>query len=101
MFQQPTVVTYADGTTRDVVLTQWSLGQFAQWAQRQGFGTIDLSNPGPMGIVMFRYQAYCELHRDATGPRPAFDVWDRTVSSVDPEGTPDAVDPTPQGTSEG
>lgn len=93
MYQQKATVSFIDGTEKSVVLTQWSMGQFAQWSARQGL-TVDLGNPGLMGVVMMRYQAYCELHRDPNAPRPSFDKWDMTVSEVDPEGDDEPVDPT-------
>jgi hypothetical protein len=93
VYQQKVLVHYADGTTAPVVLTQWAMGQFAQWSARQGLA-VDLSNPGLMGVVMMRYQAYCELHRDPSKPRPSFEKWDMTVSEVEPEGDDEPVDPT-------
>lgn len=92
MYQQNVTVHYIDGSSKEVVLTQWSMGQFAQWSARQGL-SINTGDPGLMGLVMMRYQAYCELHRDG-GATPSFDKWDRTVAEVDPVGEPDAVDPT-------
>lgn len=100
MYQQRVAIRYTDGTEREAVLTQWSMGQFAQWATRQGL-TVDTSNPGLMGVVMLRYQAYCEQHRDPTVARPAFDKWDLTVAEVDPLGVDEPVDPTRTAASEG
>ncbi len=95
MFSQKVTVHYTDGTEKDIVLTQWSIGQFSQFAQSKGW-KIDASDPGLMALVMLRYQAYCELHRDPTMPRPSFDRWDMTVSEVDPEDdeSDGSVDPT-------
>ena len=75
MLAQKATIHYSDGTSTDVVLTQWSIGQFAQYAQSKGW-KVDPSTPGLLGVVMVRYQSYCELHRDPTKARPAFDRWD-------------------------
>jgi hypothetical protein len=93
VYQQRVVVRYVDGTEKRVSVTQWAMGQFAQWSARQGM-SVDLGNPGLLGIVMLRYQAYCELHRDPSLPRPSFEKWDMTVSEVEPEGDDEPVDPT-------
>lgn len=93
MFAQQVVIRYADGTEKPATLTQWSMGQFAQWSIRQGFD-VDINNPGLMGVVMLRYQAYCELHRDPNAVRPSFDKWDATVAEVDPVQEAEPVGPT-------
>jgi len=94
MFAQPVTVTYTDGTVKDVTLTQWSIGQFAQFAQSRGW-TIDPASPGLLAITMLRYQAFCEIHRSPDTPKPAFDRWDQTVAEVSPvEGTDSTVFPT-------
>ena len=98
MYQQKAVVHFVDDTSKDVVLTQWSMGQFAQWASRQGL-KVDINDPGLMGVVMMRYQAFCELHRDAATV-PSFDKWDRTVAEVEPE-VSEPVDPTQPDPSDG
>jgi hypothetical protein len=93
MLAQKVTIHYVDGTDTQVTLTQWSMGQFAQYGQSKGW-TIDMQKPGLLAVVMLRYQAYCELHRDPTKPRAQFDRWDMTVAEVEPEGEPEAVDPT-------
>jgi hypothetical protein len=93
MFAQRVTITYRDGTTATTTLTQWSMSQFAVHAQAKGW-TIDLANPGLLGVTMLRYQAWCELHRDPNTPRPAFDAWDGTVDDVEPAEAPAPVDPT-------
>jgi hypothetical protein len=92
MFQQKVTVHYRDGSDKDLLLTQWSIGQFAQWASRQKLD-VDPDNPGMMAIVMLRYQAYAELMRDETGAKPSWAVWDNTVDEVEPE-EQEAADPT-------
>jgi hypothetical protein len=94
MFAQPVTVTYLDGTAQDVTLTQWSIGQFGQYAQSRGWA-IDPSSPGLMAITMLRFQAYVEVHRDPGTIKPSFDKWDQTVVDVSPvEGASGEVDPT-------
>lgn len=93
MLAQKVTIAYLDGTTADVVLTQWSMGQFAQYGQSKGWH-LDMQKPGLLAVVMLRYQAYCELHRDPTKARPTFDRWDMTVDSVDPVEEPQDVPPT-------
>jgi len=93
VYAQQVKVFFADGTEKDVVLSQWSMGQFAQWAARNSL-TVDIQNPGLLGVVMLRYQAYCELHRDPTVARPAFEKWDFTVLEVEPVNEAEPVDPT-------
>jgi hypothetical protein len=93
MYAQRVNVHYVDGTTSEVVLTQWSMGQFAQYGQTKGWN-VDLSNPGLLGLVMLRYQVYCEIHRDPNKPRPSFDKWDMTVQEVEPITDAEPVDPT-------
>jgi hypothetical protein len=99
MFAQRLTIHFTDGTTRDVVATQWSIGQFAQWAQNKGW-TIDPNNPGLLAITMLRFQAYAKLHRDPGMPRPTFDKWDMTVGEVEPV-SDGQVDPTQPGQSAG
>ena len=93
MYSQKVTVHYTDGTDTDVVLTQWSMGQFGQYAQSKGW-RVDMQDPGLLALVMLRYQAYCELHRDPTKPRATFDKWDMTVTEVEPVEEPAEVDPT-------
>lgn len=93
MYQVKATVHYVDGTTADVVLTQWSIGQFAQYASRNGL-KFDTENPGLMALVMARFQAYAELFRDPTKPRTTFDKWDLTVSEVEKLNEDEVVDPT-------
>jgi hypothetical protein len=101
MFAQKVTVHYSDGTSKDVTLTQWSIGQFAQYAQNKGW-TIDPRNPGLLSVTMLRFQAYAELHRDPATPRAQFDKWDATVAEVEPEeGSDGTVDPTPPIPSDG
>jgi hypothetical protein len=92
MFAQKVTVHYADGTSKDVTLTQWSIGQFAQYAQNKGW-KVDPASPGLLSITMLRFQAFAELHRDPTAKRPSFDAWDLTVAEVEPEAEAE-VDPT-------
>jgi hypothetical protein len=99
MYSQQALVRFVDGSERTVTLTQWSVGQFAQWSARQGL-KVDLEDPGLLGVVMVRFQAYAELHRDPTAVRPSFDKWDLTVSEVEPSGERE-VDPTQPGRSGG
>jgi hypothetical protein len=100
MYAQKVVVHFADGSEKDVTLTQWSMGQFGQWAARQGL-KVDLSEPGLMGVVMLRFQAFAELHRDPNMPRVSFDKWDLTVLEVEPSEESAEVDPTQPGQSGG
>lgn len=93
MYSQRVTVHYADGTETQTVLTQWSMGQFAQYSAKQGWA-MDMQNPGLLGVVMLRYQAYAELHRDPTKARPAFDRWDMTVSEIEPQEDPKEETPT-------
>lgn len=96
MFTQKVTVHYLDGTSKEVTLDQYSLSQFAQYANRQGW-KIDIENPGLLTLTMLRYQAWVELHRDPTSPKPQFEAWDRTVAEVTPEEAPAEVPPTPPG----
>lgn len=93
MFSQKVKVLYTDGTEAELSLTQWSMGQFGQYAQSKGW-KVDMQDPGLMAVVMLRYQAYCELHRDPTKPRAVFDKWDMTVAEVEPLEDAEPVDPT-------
>ena len=99
MLAQRVEVTYRDASTTTTTLTQWSMAQFSAHCQAKGW-VFDLASPGLLSVVMLRFQAWCELHRDP-GPRPAFDAWDATVDSVDPIEDPAPVDPTPPATSAG
>jgi hypothetical protein len=99
MFSQKVTVRFLDGTEKDVTLTQWSIGQFAQYAQNKGW-SMDPQNPGLLAITMLRFQAFAELHRDPTAARPAFDKWDFTVAEVEPQ-EDSGVDPTQPGPSGG
>ena len=100
MFQQKVAVHYRDGSTRHTTLTQWSWGQFALYCQQKSI-TYNPEEPGLVGILMLRHQAWSEMHRDPGTPRPAFDAWDVTVDSVEPLEEPAEVDPTQTATSEG
>jgi hypothetical protein len=102
MFAQRVTVEFVDGTSKEVMLTQWSIGQFAHYAQAKGWH-VDHSAPGLLAVTMLRYQAYAELHRDPTAARPVFDKWDFTVNSVDPVQKDDDgdVDPTQTAPSDG
>jgi hypothetical protein len=94
MFAQKVKVYFSDGTEQDVTLTQWSIGQFAQYAQNKGW-TVDPKSPGLLSITMLRFQAFAELHRDPSKPKVSFDKWDLTVAEVAPEEDSDGVvDPT-------
>jgi hypothetical protein len=94
MFAQKVAIHFVDGTEKSVTLTQWSIGQFAQYAQNKGWN-IDPQNPGLLAVTMLRFQAFAELHRDPNKPKVQFDKWDMTVSEVEPEeGNDGAVDPT-------
>lgn len=95
MYLQRVLVTYLDGTTKEVACTQWALGQFAQYANRQGW-KVDIQNPGLMSLPMLRFQAFAELHRDVNAPKVAFDKWDLTVSDVSPVEEENTPDPTQQ-----
>jgi hypothetical protein len=101
MFQQAVTVTYRDGTTEDIVLDQWSIGQFGTYCTIKGW-KFDSKDPGMMAITMLRYQAFAEKHRDSK-TKVTFDAWDATVRDV--SGTPGAevietVDPTNPATPE-
>ena len=101
MFSQPVTVTSTDGTVREVTLTQWSIGQFAMYAQSRGW-KIDPASPGLLAITMLRFQAYAELHRAPDKARPPFERWDQDISDVSPvEGATSDVDPTRQAPSGG
>lgn len=93
MYSQKVTITYQDGSRADAVLTQWSMGQFAQYASSKGW-KVDLRDPGLLSLVMLRYQAYCEIHRDPNKPRASFDKWDMTVQEVEPLDDPEQADPT-------
>jgi hypothetical protein len=100
MFEQRVAVHYRDGTEKEAVLTQWSVGQFGQWSMRQGFN-IDPANPGLASILMLRFQAFAELHRGVNGATPSFPTWDLTVTEVEPLDEEQEADPTQTGTSVG
>lgn len=97
MFTQKVAIQYLDGSSKEVTLDQWSIGQFAQYATRQGW-SIDMEKPGILAVTMLRFQAWAQLHRDISGTRPGFDIWDRTVIEVSPLEEPEEVDPTQTGT---
>jgi hypothetical protein len=99
VFAQQVTIHYADGTEKVVTLTQWSIGQFAQYAQKQGW-KVDPQSPGLLSITMLRFQAYAELHRDPNTPRAAFDKWDMSVLEVSPVTEPEIEDPTQTAPSE-
>ena len=96
MYQQRVTVTFVDETSKEVTLTQWGMSVFAQYANKQGWN-VDLQKPGLMAVVLLRYQAYAEMHRDPQGARPTFERWDMTVADVSPLEEPAEVDPTVQG----
>lgn len=99
MFRQPVSVTYRDGTVEEVVLDQWSIGQFGTYCTVKGW-KFDSKDPGMMAITMLRYQAYAEKHRDQK-MKPNFDIWDATVVEVSStEGEAVVVDPTNPATPE-
>lgn len=86
-------VEYLDGTTETVEATQYEHGQFERWAFRQGYTAPPKRNVYELlPTVAHRYWAWAGKFRDVE-PRPAFEVWDKTVGKVDLEDT-DAVDPT-------
>lgn len=93
MFQQNVTVHYVDGSQKGVTLDQWSIGQWSAYASKMGWN-LDPNQPGMLAILMLRFQAYAELHRDVNGARPAFDIWDRTVREVEPQDEPQEADPT-------
>ena len=81
MFRQRVTVHYVDGTITEVTLTQWSIGQFSQYAAAKGW-KVDPHNPGLLAVTMLRFQAFAELHRDPQKPKVPFDRWDMTVDEV-------------------
>lgn len=93
---QKLTVNFLDGTVKEVVATQWSMGQWAVFCSRQGI-KFDLEDPGLLMLVMLRYQAWAEIHRvkGAGTVVPSFDVWDMTVDEVT---TVESVDVFPTGT---
>lgn len=93
MFTQRVTVHYVDGTTHELVLDQWSIGQFAAYATKMGW-QMDMEKPGILAVLMLRIQAWAQLHRDPAMPRPQFEAWDRTVSEVEPTEESEQVDPT-------
>ncbi len=95
MYSQRLAVVYADGTQTEVTVTQWAFAQWAAYASGKGF-KFDLSNVAadPLALLMIRYQAYAQLHRDPGTPRPKFEVWDVTVDDVSPVGEAQPADPT-------
>jgi hypothetical protein len=99
VFTQKVTIHYVDGSQKDVVLDQWSIGQFAAYATKMGWD-VDPNRPGMLAILMLRFQTWAQLHRDVTGAKPGFDIWDRTVREVEPE-EPEQPDPTQTATSEG
>lgn len=99
MFRQPVIVHYVDGTEKRVDLTQWSIGQFGQYAAAKGW-KVDPENPGLLAVTMLRYQAYAEIHRDPQGAKATYERWDVTVDEVEAEAA-DEVVPTEPGPSEG
>lgn len=93
MFQQKVTVHYTDGSAKDLVLDQWSLGQWSAYASKMGWN-IDTDKPGLLAVLMLRFQAWAQMHRDVTGAKPGFDIWDRTVIEVEPQEEPEEVPPT-------
>lgn len=100
MEMQKVVVKYRDGSEAFTHLTQYSLSQFAVYAQSKGW-SLDIENPGLIGIIMIRFQAWAELFSDPSSPRPGFEKWDTTVTAVEPVEGPKPVDPTQMEASEG
>lgn len=95
MFVLKSVVHYVDGHSVDVVSDQWSLGQWARYANTHGMNG-DPKDAGYLSILFLRYCAYATLFRDsvATG-RPTFETWDKTVIEVEQvDDEPVDVDPT-------
>ena len=82
MYSQQVTISFRDGSTKDTTVTQWAMSQWALYALSRGW-KVDVESPGLIAIVMLRYQAWAELHRDVNGARPSFEVWDGTVDSVD------------------
>lgn len=97
MFTQPVTITYSDGTTEEVILDQWSIGEFGMWCASKGI-KFDAANPGIMAVTMLRYQAYAQAHRGQTKQVPAYAAWNATVASVDAMEAESALDPTPAAT---
>jgi hypothetical protein len=83
MLAQRQRVTYNDGTTVDVLVTQWALGQWARYEMAQGWHNPPGAPPGMASVLMMRYAAWSELFRTPNTVRPSFDAWDQTVNSVD------------------
>lgn len=99
-YATPVQIVFRNGTTKDLVCTQWSLSQFAVHAMAKGW-QIDLEQSGLMAVTMLRYQAWAEMHRDAK-TRPSFETWDSTVDEVNPtKQTADVAPPTLPATSAG
>jgi hypothetical protein len=92
MFAQRVTINYADGTSTEEVLTQWSLSQWAIHATQKGW-KFDMQAPGLLSVTMLRYQAWCTVHR-ASKTRPNFDVWDLSVDEVTPINEVEAEVPT-------
>ena len=95
MFKQRVQVHFQDGTETEVVLTQWSISQWAVYSSNKGYKQ-NMQDPGMMAVTMLRYQAYATMHRDPKATRPSFELWDLTVDEVAPIQEPEEVDPTQQ-----
>lgn len=93
-YEQPIEIHYRDGRVEEIHLTQYSLGAFSVWANRQKIN-VDPNSPGLMAVLMLRYQAYAERFV-AEKTKPSFDLWDQTVLEV-VMGEPNQVDPTQPG----
>lgn len=86
MMRQRVTVIYRDETEATTYLTQYSLSQFAVYCNSKGIEYNPADNANPLlGVLMLRFQAWCELFADTTQARPAFEAWDRTVIEVNPE----------------
>lgn len=93
MFKMGAKVHFADQTTQEIEITQWELGQLDFYAKRQKL----TPSPGrtlleEMPFFAMRYLAYVAQFRHATGPKPDFDTWDKTVVEV--EGGDNEANPT-------
>jgi len=101
VISQRVTISYVDGSTRDVTLTQWSAAQFALYGHQKGWPSFDLHNNPLLSVLCARYQAWAEIHRDPSTPRPSFEVWDLTVNELEAIEEPEPADPTPPATSVG
>lgn len=77
-------ITWPDGRTQAIVVTQREWTDWELWAIRHG---VDPSPTGPLGMTMQRYLGYACAQRAAKVPRaewPAFEDW--TADDVTLEG---------------